>query len=88
MTSTAFLKWVDEPEHLYLVGDVIDGWSFCRGWYWSQENNNLVRKLLSLFSQEQATAVIEHLDGELELVNVSSEQLVPSRVPHLALPGY
>lgn len=234
-----FLKWVDEPEQLYLVGDVIDGWSFRRGWYWSQENNNLVRKLLSLAKhgcqvhyvvgnhddflrhyegqefgelrlvrevihttadgrrflivhgdqfdliaqaapilyalgdigyavllranvavnavrrvfrrphwslsawakrrtkrmvnflsdfenlitryaaakdcqgviaghthtpamkqlngvlycncgdfQEQATAIIEHFDGELELVNVSPEQLVESRVPHLALPGY
>jgi UDP-2,3-diacylglucosamine pyrophosphatase LpxH len=42
------LKTINEPEHLYLVGDVIDGWSFRRGWYWSQDNNNLVRKVLSL----------------------------------------
>lgn len=44
----ALLKSVEEPEHLYLVGDVIDGWSFRRGWHWTQDNNNLVRKLLSL----------------------------------------
>ena len=44
----AFLKSVDEPEHLYLVGDIIDGWCFRRGWHWSQDNNNLIRKMLSL----------------------------------------
>ncbi|MFZ5831395.1 MAG: UDP-2,3-diacylglucosamine diphosphatase [Planctomycetota bacterium] len=43
-----FLKEIEEPEHLYLVGDIIDGWSFRRGWHWSQENNNFVRKVLSL----------------------------------------
>jgi UDP-2,3-diacylglucosamine pyrophosphatase LpxH len=44
----AFLKSIDSPEHLYLVGDIIDGWSFPRGWNWTQDNNNCVRKVLSL----------------------------------------
>lgn len=44
----AFLKSVDEPQHLYLVGDIIDGWCFRRGRHWSQDNNNLIRKMLSL----------------------------------------
>lgn len=44
----ALLKALDDPRHLYLVGDIIDGWAFRRGWDWSQDNNNLVRKVLSL----------------------------------------
>jgi UDP-2,3-diacylglucosamine pyrophosphatase LpxH len=44
----AFLKAIDTPEHLYLLGDIVDGWSFPRSWHWTQENNNLVRKVLSL----------------------------------------
>ena len=24
-----------EPEHLYLVGDIIDGWRLSRAWYWT-----------------------------------------------------
>lgn len=42
------LKAANEPEHLYLVGDIVDGWAFRRGWRWSQDHNNLVRKVLSL----------------------------------------
>jgi UDP-2,3-diacylglucosamine pyrophosphatase LpxH len=43
-----FLKSVDSLEHLFLVGDIVDGWSFGRGWKWTQDNNNFVRKVLSL----------------------------------------
>jgi UDP-2,3-diacylglucosamine pyrophosphatase LpxH len=33
-------------EHLYLVGDIIDGWQLRRGWYWPQAHNDVVQKLL------------------------------------------
>ncbi|MFZ8897725.1 MAG: UDP-2,3-diacylglucosamine diphosphatase, partial [Alphaproteobacteria bacterium] len=35
-----------ESNELYLVGDIIDGWSLKRGWYWPQSHNDVVQKLL------------------------------------------
>lgn len=40
-----FLKHT-ESEHLYLVGDIIDGWALKRSWYWRQAHNDVVQKLL------------------------------------------
>jgi UDP-2,3-diacylglucosamine pyrophosphatase LpxH len=35
-----------ESDHLYLVGDIIDGWRLRRSWYWNQSHNDVVQKLL------------------------------------------
>jgi len=35
-----------ESEHLYLVGDIIDGWQLRRRWYWPQAHNDVVQKIL------------------------------------------
>jgi UDP-2,3-diacylglucosamine pyrophosphatase LpxH len=35
-----------ECEHIYLVGDFIDGWQLRRKWYWTDEYNVLIQKLL------------------------------------------
>jgi len=35
-----------ESEHLYLVGDIIDGWQLRRRWYWPQAHNDVVQKVL------------------------------------------
>ena len=40
-----FLRCV-ECEHLYLVGDIIDGWQLKRSWYWPQAHNDVIQKLL------------------------------------------
>jgi UDP-2,3-diacylglucosamine pyrophosphatase LpxH len=40
-----FLKSV-EPETIYLVGDIIDGWRLRGTWYWPQLHNDVVQKLL------------------------------------------
>ena len=40
-----FLKHVD-CDHLFLVGDIIDGWQLRRSWYWPQAHNDVVQKLL------------------------------------------
>ncbi len=40
-----FLKTV-ESQHLYLVGDIVDGWQLRRSWYWPQAHNDVVQKLL------------------------------------------
>lgn len=40
-----FLRHHD-AEKLYLVGDIVDGWRLRRSWYWPQEHNDVVQKLL------------------------------------------
>lgn len=40
-----FLKHT-ESDYLYLVGDIIDGWRLRRSWYWPQDHNDVVQKLL------------------------------------------
>jgi UDP-2,3-diacylglucosamine pyrophosphatase LpxH len=40
-----FLKW-NESDHLYLVGDIIDGWQLKKGWYWRQSHNDVIQKIL------------------------------------------
>jgi UDP-2,3-diacylglucosamine pyrophosphatase LpxH len=40
-----FLK-VNSSDHLYLVGDIVDGWQLRRRWYWPQSHNDVVQKLL------------------------------------------
>ena len=33
-------------DHLYLLGDIIDGWQLRRRWYWPQSHNDVVQKIL------------------------------------------
>lgn len=40
-----FLKYT-ESDHLYLVGDIVDGWRLKRSWYWPQAHNDVVQKIL------------------------------------------
>ncbi len=35
-----------DADTIYLVGDVIDGWSLKGGWYWPQSHNDVVQKIL------------------------------------------
>jgi UDP-2,3-diacylglucosamine pyrophosphatase LpxH len=41
-----FLK-AHECDHLYLVGDIIDGWKLKNHFYWPQEHTNVIRKVLT-----------------------------------------
>jgi UDP-2,3-diacylglucosamine pyrophosphatase LpxH len=36
----------NESEYLYLVGDIIDCWRLRRSWYWTQNHNDFVQKVL------------------------------------------
>ena len=36
-----------EPEILFLVGDIVDGWLLSKRFYWPQEHTNVLRKILS-----------------------------------------
>ena len=40
-----FLRQTDS-RHLYLVGDIIDGWQLKRRWFWNQAHNDVVQKVL------------------------------------------
>jgi len=40
-----FIK-LHPSDFLYLVGDIVDGWQLRRRWYWPQEHNDVVQKLL------------------------------------------
>lgn len=40
-----FLKSVD-PECIYLVGDIVDGWRLRKSWYWPPAGNRVVQHLL------------------------------------------
>lgn len=40
-----FLR-VTESDYLYLVGDIVDGWQLKRRWYWHQQHNDVVQKVL------------------------------------------
>jgi len=46
------LEFLDaiECEELYLVGDIVDGWSLKRSWYWDEDHNRVVRRILELSS--------------------------------------
>ncbi len=41
-----FLKST-ECEHLFLVGDIVDGWRLERAWYWPQTHNDVVQAFLA-----------------------------------------
>jgi UDP-2,3-diacylglucosamine pyrophosphatase LpxH len=43
----AFLSQI-EPEYLYLVGDIIDGWRLRRAWHWRPVYSRIVARLLEL----------------------------------------
>jgi UDP-2,3-diacylglucosamine pyrophosphatase LpxH len=35
-----------ESDHLYLIGDIVDGWRLKRSWFWPQAHNDVVQKIL------------------------------------------
>lgn len=37
-----------ECETLYLVGDIVDGWRLRKGWYWPDQHNEVIRRLLKM----------------------------------------
>ena len=36
-----------KPKNLFLIGDIIDGWSLKKNHFWTQEQTNIIRKFLS-----------------------------------------
>src|SRR5215475_12040503 len=40
-----FLR-LTESDHLYLVGDIVDGWQMRRRWFWPQAHNDVLQALI------------------------------------------
>jgi UDP-2,3-diacylglucosamine pyrophosphatase LpxH len=42
-----FLKSHD-PDYLYLIGDIIDGWRLKKGWYWPEAHTAIVQRIIQM----------------------------------------
>jgi UDP-2,3-diacylglucosamine pyrophosphatase LpxH len=82
-----FLKY-HTCDELYLVGDIIDGWRFRRGFYWPQDHTNVLRRFLTL--SKRGTRVIYVTGNHDEFLRKYSDMdvgniaLVDAEVHHTA----
>jgi UDP-2,3-diacylglucosamine pyrophosphatase LpxH len=51
--ADAFLNFLKEstPAHLYLVGDIVDGWRLKRKWYWPPVYNQIVKRIFKIMKR-------------------------------------
>jgi UDP-2,3-diacylglucosamine pyrophosphatase LpxH len=79
-----------ECDHLYIVGDFIDGWQLRRKWFWTDEYNVLIQKLLRKNrKQTRVTFITGNHDEFLEKffgISFGTVQLV-ERAVHVAADG-
>lgn len=82
-----FLK-LHTCDRLYLVGDIVDGWRFRRGFYWPQAHTNVMRRFLTLSKRgTRVTYVTGNHDeflrrySDMEIGNIA---LVDAAVHHTA----
>jgi UDP-2,3-diacylglucosamine pyrophosphatase LpxH len=79
-----------ECDHLYIVGDFIDGWQLRRKWYWADDYNVLIQKLLRKNRKRtRVTFITGNHDEFLEKffgISFGSVQLV-ERTIHVAADG-
>lgn len=52
-----FLRRV-ECEHLYLVGDIVDGWRLKKAWYWDRHHDEVIRLVLRLARKGAAATYV------------------------------
>jgi len=79
-----------ECEQLYIVGDFIDGWQLRRRWYWAEDYNVLIQKLLrKQRKRTRVTLITGNHDEFLEQflgVSFGAVRLL-ERAVHLAADG-
>ena len=48
--ANSFLRFLknQQPEFLYLVGDIVDGWRLCKKWYWDPTYSEIVGRLIEM----------------------------------------
>ena len=54
-------------DHLYLVGDIVDGWQLRRRWFWPQAHNDVVQKLLR---RARKGCRVVFIPGNLSLIHI------------------
>jgi UDP-2,3-diacylglucosamine pyrophosphatase LpxH len=47
-----------ECEHLFLVGDIIDGWRLRRAWHWDRDHDEVVRRVIAMARNGTAVTYI------------------------------
>ena len=79
-----------ECDHLYVVGDFIDGWQLRRKWFWADEYNVLIQKLLRKNRKKtRVTFISGNHDEFLEKflgIAFGTVRLM-ERTPHIAADG-
>src|ERR1051325_1006289 len=79
-----------ECDHLYIVGDFIDGWQLRRKWYWTEDYNVLIQKLLRKNRKRtRVTFLVGNHDeflGQFLGLNFGTVRLV-ERTVHEAIDG-
>src|SRR6187200_2060192 len=48
--TESFLNFLEsrQPDFLYLVGDIFDGWRLSRKWYWRETYSRVLNRLLEM----------------------------------------
>jgi len=87
----SFLKY-NSSESLYLLGDIVDGWQLKRRWFWPQEHNDVIQKLLRRARKgtkvvyvpgnhdEFARHFVNHQFGGVELLEEAEHTMADGRV--------
>ncbi|RZO06295.1 MAG: UDP-2,3-diacylglucosamine diphosphatase [SAR92 clade bacterium] len=84
-----FLKY-NNAEKIYLVGDIIDGWMLKKKWYWPQEHNDVIQKLLRKARNGASLIYIpgNHDEGVRQFVGLSFGEISIKRDDiHMTLHG-
>lgn len=87
----AFLK-ANTCEHLYLVGDIIDGWRLRKKWFWPQAHTNVIRRILTASKRDtDVTYIVGNHDEFLRAFlhfNVSFGHIdIRNRATHVGVDG-
>jgi len=79
-----------ECEYLYIVGDFIDGWQLRRKWFWTEDYNVLIQKILRKNRKQTRVTVVtgnhDEFLGQFFGLNFGDVQLV-ERMVHQAADG-
>jgi UDP-2,3-diacylglucosamine pyrophosphatase LpxH len=82
----------NSSDFLYLVGDVVDGWQLRRKWYWPQDHNDVIQKLLRRARKgckvtyvpgnhdEFARHFVNHQFGDVPILAETTHTLADGRV--------
>jgi UDP-2,3-diacylglucosamine pyrophosphatase LpxH len=71
-----FLRGVS-CDHLYLVGDIIDGWRLRRSWYWDEMHDEVLRLILA---HAHRGTIVTYIPG-------NHDEMLRSWLPQLAING-